>query len=68
MLTYLDADDGLTAPDTRDWHHIATDLEAGSYSSVGAGFTGNSTRCFRVTLRWNDGTGSRQRVEQVQEG
>lgn len=65
-LTYLDADDCNPAPDTREWHRLATELDPGSDSSVGAGLTVNTTRRFRVTVRWKDDTGSRSRVEQMQ--
>ena len=65
-LTYLDADDGNPAPDTREWNRLATELDPGSQSSVGAGLSLNSTRRFGVTVSWKDGTGSRARVEQMQ--
>jgi hypothetical protein len=66
MLTYLDADDGLPPPYTREWHRLATTLAAGEHGSVIAGFAANSTKLFRVTLRWKDAAGSQSKVVQLQ--
>lgn len=65
-LSYLDADDGLSPPDTSRWHELAATLGPKRASGVDADFGLNTTRRFRVTLRWNDGTGSRSTVEQLQ--
>lgn len=64
-LTYLDADDGLPPPDTR-WDELAATLGPERASSVDADFGVDTTRRFRVTLRWTDGTGSRSTVEQLE--
>jgi hypothetical protein len=65
-LTYLDADDGLPPPDTAGWHELAGTLGPERASSVDTYFGLDTTRRFRVTLRWKDGTGSRSTVEHLQ--
>jgi hypothetical protein len=65
-LSYLDADDGLPPPDTSRWHELAATLGPERASGVDTDFASNVTRRFRVTLRWNDGTGSRSTVQQLQ--
>ena len=65
-ISYLDADDDLPAPDTSRWHELAATLGPDRASSVDADLSSNVTKRFRVTLRWNDGTGSRSTVEQLQ--
>jgi hypothetical protein len=65
-LSYLDADDGLPPPDTSRWDELAAVLGPERASSVDADLGLNTTRRFRVTLRWNDGMGSRSTVEQLQ--
>jgi hypothetical protein len=65
-LSYLDADDGLPAPDTSRWHELAATLRPERASSVEADAGVNVAKRFRVTLRWKDGTGSRSTVEQLQ--
>ena len=65
-LSYLDADDGLPPPDTSGWDELAATLGPERASSVDADAGVDTTRRFRVTLRWNDGTGSRSTVEQLQ--
>jgi hypothetical protein len=65
-LSYLDADDGLPPLDTSRWHQLATTLGPERASNVDAGFGPNVTKRFRVTLRWQDGTGSRSTVEHLQ--
>ena len=65
-LSYLDADDGFPPLDTSRWHQLATTLGPERASNVDAGFGPNVTKRFRVTLRWEDGTGSRSTVEHLQ--
>ena len=65
-LSYLDADDGLPPPDTSRWDELAATLGPERASSVDTDVGLNTTRRFRVTLRWKDGTGSRSTVEQLQ--
>ena len=65
-LSYLDADDGLPPPDTSGWDELAATLAPERASSVDADFGVDTTRRFRVTLRWTDGTGSRSTVEQLE--
>lgn len=65
-LSYLDADDGLPPLDTSSWHQLAATLGPERASSVDADFAPNVTKHFRVTLRWEDGTGSRSTVEHLQ--
>ena len=65
-LSYLDADDGLPPPDTSGWDELAATLGPERASSVDADFGVDTTRRFRVTLRWTDGTGSRSTVEQLE--
>ena len=65
-LSYLDADDGLPPPDTSPWHELAATLGPERASSVDADFGVDTTRRFRVTLRWTDGTGSRSTVAQLE--
>ena len=65
-LSYLEADDGLPPPDTSRWHELAATLGPERASSVDADVGLNVTRRFRVTLRWEDGTGSRSTVEHLQ--
>jgi hypothetical protein len=65
-LSYLDADDGLPPLDTSRWHELAATLGPERASSVDADFGLNVTGRFRVTLRWEDGSGSRSTVEHLQ--
>ena len=65
-LSYLDADDGLPPLDTSRWHELAATLGPERASNVDADFGPNVTKRFRVTLRWEDGTGSRSTVEHLQ--
>jgi len=59
-------DDGLPPPDTSGWDELAAMLGPERASSVDADFGVDTTRRFRVTLRWTDGTGSRSTVEQLE--
>jgi hypothetical protein len=65
-LSYLEAGDGLPPPDTSGWDELAATLGPERASSVDADFGIDTTRRFRVTLSWKDGTGSRSTVEQLQ--
>jgi hypothetical protein len=61
LITYLEANDGLSPPDTSRWSQLRRELGPGQSSWANAGLSVKSSRRFRGAVDWRDGNGTHRR-------